>query len=69
MKLPLVLCQVNTILYAFTPFFPGRSALDSGKCLLDLAGYDISQFPMTTICNGLSLDWPLEVAQNDGPNR
>ena len=36
---------------------------------LELAGYDISQLPMATLCNGLSLDWPLEVVHNDVPNR
>lgn len=28
----------------------------------------IKQMPMTALCQGLSLDWPVEVTQNDGPN-
>ena len=39
-----------------------------GKCPLELAGYDISQVPMVSLCNGLSVAWPLEVAQNRVPN-
>jgi hypothetical protein len=50
------------------PAYPDRPAIRS-KSPLKLAGYDISQLPMTTLCNGLSLDWPLEVAHNDVPNQ
>jgi hypothetical protein len=33
-----------------------------------LAGYDISQVPMVSLCTGLSVTWPLEVAHNLVPN-
>jgi hypothetical protein len=33
-----------------------------------LAGYDISQVPMASLCAGLSLDWPLEMAHTHVPN-
>jgi transposase-like protein len=55
-------------LYRFTPFSDDAQPAIRGKCPLQLAGYDISQMPMTALCNGLSLDWPVEVPQNDVPN-
>jgi len=55
-------------LYRFTPFSDDAQPAVRGKCPLQLAGYDISQMPMTTLCQGLSLDWPLELTQNDVPN-
>jgi hypothetical protein len=55
-------------LYRFTPFSDDAQPAIRGKCPLQLAGYDISQMPMTALCNGLSLDWPLEVSHNDVPN-
>jgi hypothetical protein len=30
-----------------------------GKSPLQLAGYDVSKLPMTTLCAGLSILWPL----------
>ncbi|MFQ5343692.1 MAG: hypothetical protein ACE5F6_19290, partial [Anaerolineae bacterium] len=39
-----------------------------GKCPLELAGYDtcagagVSQVPIASLCAGLSIAWPLEVA-------
>jgi hypothetical protein len=56
-------------IYRFTPFSQDAQPRIRGKCPLELAGYDISQLPMASLCNGLSLDWPLEVAQNDVPNQ
>ena len=50
-------------LYRFTPFSDDAQPAIRGKCPLQLAGYDIKQMPMTAICQGLSLDWPLEVGQ------
>jgi len=32
-----------------------------------LAGYDIRQIPMALLCTGLSVDWPLETAQDHVP--
>jgi hypothetical protein len=55
-------------LYCFTPFSNDAQPAIRGKCPLQLAGYDISQMPMATLCHGLSPDWPLEVAQHDVPN-
>ena len=63
-------------LYRFTPFSqacPERAEGTlrpriRGKCPLELAGYDISQVPMTSLCAGLSVVWPLEVAQDHVPN-
>jgi transposase-like protein len=55
-------------LYRFTPFSDDAQPAIRGKCPLQLAGYDISQMPMTALCQGLSLDWPVEVPQLDVPN-
>lgn len=55
-------------LYRFTPFSDDAQPAIRGKCPLALAGYDISQMPMTALCQGLSLDWPMEVIQIDVPN-
>jgi transposase-like protein len=56
-------------LYRLTPFSDDAQPRIRGKCPLELAGYDISQLPMATLCNGLSIDWPLEVIQDDVPNQ
>jgi transposase-like protein len=53
--------------YRFTPFSDDAQPRIRGKCPLQLSGYDISRLPMAAICNGLSVDWPLEVAQNHVP--
>jgi len=55
-------------LYRFTPFSDDAQPAIRGKCPLQLAGYDISQMPMTALCQGLSLDWSLELNQIDVPN-
>ncbi len=55
-------------LYRFTPFSDDAQPAIRGKCPLALAGYDLSQMPMTTLCQGLSLDWPVAVTQKDVPN-
>jgi transposase-like protein/transposase len=55
-------------LYRFTPFSDDAQPAIRGKSPLELAGYDISQMPMTALCHGLSLDWPLELTHNDVPN-
>jgi hypothetical protein len=54
--------------YRFTPFSDDAQPAIRGKCPLELAGYDISQLSMTTLCQGLSLDWPMEMVENDVPN-
>jgi hypothetical protein len=50
--------------YRFTPFSPDAQPRIRGKCPLELAGYDIGSVPMASLCAGLSVLWPLEVAQN-----
>jgi hypothetical protein len=54
-------------LYRFTPFSDDAQPAIRGKSPLQLAGYDISHMPMTTLCQGLSLDWPLEMVEEDVP--
>jgi len=56
-------------LYRLTPFSDDAQPRIRGKCPLQLAGYDISQLPLTTLCNGLSIEWPMELTQYDVPNR
>jgi transposase-like protein len=55
--------------YRLTPFSNDAQPRIRGKCPLELAGYDISQLPMAMLCNGLSVDWPMEVARDYVPNR
>jgi transposase-like protein len=47
-------------LYRFTPFSQDAQPRIRGLAPLQLAGYDISQFPMSAICSGLSVDWPTD---------
>jgi hypothetical protein len=54
-------------LYRFTPFSDDAQPAIRGKCPLQLAGYDISQMPMATLCQGLSPDWPLQLVQEVVP--
>jgi transposase-like protein len=54
-------------LYRFTPFSDDARPAIRGKCPLQLAGYDISQIPMATLCQGLSLDWPLQLVEEVVP--
>lgn len=54
-------------LYRFTPFSADAQPGIRGKCPLELAGYDISQLPMTSLCRGFSFDWPMEVTHSDVP--
>jgi hypothetical protein len=54
-------------LYRFTPFSDDAQLAIRGKCPLQLAGYDISQMPMTALCQGLSLDWPVQLVQEIVP--
>ena len=48
-------------LYRFTPFSQDAQPRIRGQSPLQLAGYDVSQIPMSIICAGLSIDWPTEV--------
>ncbi len=45
--------------YRFTPFSQDAQPTIRGKSPLQLAGYDISKLPMTTLCTGSSILWPL----------
>jgi transposase-like protein len=54
--------------YRFTPFSPDAQPRIRDKCPLELAGYDISQAPMASLCAGLSVNWPLQVKQKLVPN-
>jgi transposase-like protein len=56
-------------MYRLTPFSDDAQPRIRGKCPLELAGYDLSRLPVTTLWNGLSVEWPTEVAHNDVPNR
>jgi hypothetical protein len=48
-------------LYRFTPFSQDAQPRIRGFAPLQLAGYDISHFPMSAICSGLSVDWPTDI--------
>jgi hypothetical protein len=50
-------------LYRFTPFSQNAQPTIRSKCPLQLAGYDISQLPLTTICAGLSIVWPVQTQE------
>jgi len=54
--------------YRFTPFSQDARPHLRGKSPLQLAGYDISQLPMTAIAAGFSPDWPLAPEVNLVPN-
>jgi len=54
--------------YRFTPFSSDAQPGIRGQCPPELAGYDIRQMPMASLCAGLSIVWPLEAAQNLVPN-
>jgi transposase-like protein len=54
-------------LYRFTPFSDDAQPRIRGHCPLQLAGYDISELPMASLCAGLAPDWPLEVPHQHVP--
>jgi transposase-like protein len=49
-------------LYRFTPFSQDAQPRIRGKSPLQLAGYDVSQIPLSAICSGLSVVWPSRVS-------
>jgi transposase-like protein len=55
-------------LYRFTPFSQDAQTRIRGKSPLQLAGYDVSQLPMSVICSGLSIDWPTHTEDFLVPN-
>ncbi len=54
--------------YRFTPFSDDAQPRIRGKSPLELAGYDISQLPMTQVCRGWALNLPLDFVQEGVPN-
>jgi transposase-like protein len=54
--------------YRFTPFSQDAQPHVRGQCPLQLAGYDISQIPMASICAGWSPDWSLKAEDALVPN-
>jgi hypothetical protein len=54
--------------YRFTPFTEDAQPRIRGKCPLELTGYDISQMPITQICKGWALAWPLDYGEEVVPN-
>jgi len=54
--------------YRFTPFSQDAQERIRGKSPLQLAGYDVSRLPMSSLCSGRSLLWPVQVAQKHVPN-
>lgn len=55
--------------YRFTPFSPDAQPRIRNHCPLQLAGYDVTHLPMSTICAGLSILWPLQPSDiSDVPN-
>jgi len=49
--------------YRCTPFSQDAQPSVRGKCPRQLAGYDISQLPLATLCAGLSGVWPLQTQE------
>jgi DNA-directed RNA polymerase subunit RPC12/RpoP len=54
--------------YRFTPFSRDARPEVRGKSPLQLAGYDLSRMPITCLCRGYSLEWPMELEVADVPN-
>jgi len=55
-------------IYRFTPFSKDAKPEIRGKSPLQLAGYDSSRIPMSWLCRGYSLQWPLTVEPTYVPN-
>jgi len=47
-------------IYRFTPFSQDALPRIRGKSPLQLAGYDVSNIPLSALCSGLSFDWPTQ---------
>ena len=50
-------------LYRFTPFSQDAQPRIRGKSPLQLAGYDVASLPMTNVCAGLSIMWPVHTRE------
>jgi transposase-like protein len=55
-------------IYRFTPFSRDARPAIRGRSPLQLAGYDLSRMPMTWLCRGHSIQWPLSPEPTDVPN-
>ena len=55
-------------IYRFTPFSHDAQPKIRGKSPLQLAGYDLSHVPITWLCRGQSLQWPLTPETEHVPN-
>ena len=55
-------------IYRFTPFSDDARSEIRGKSPLQLAGYDLSSMPMQWLCQGYSLEWPVEMEAVDVPS-
>ena len=51
-------------LYRFTPFSHDAQPSIRGKSPLQLAGYDVTNLPISSLCSGLSILWPLSLPQH-----
>jgi len=54
--------------YRLTPFSDDACPEIRGKSPLQLAGYDVGRMPVTWLCRGFSLDWPLTTEADHVPN-
>ena len=54
--------------YRFTPFSRDARPEIRSKSPLQLAGYDLSRMPMTWLCRGYSLEWPVMLEAEDVPS-
>lgn len=55
-------------LYRFTPFSDEAQPAIRGQSPLQLAGYDVGHMPITWLCRGYSLEWPVTMEVQDVPN-
>jgi transposase-like protein len=55
-------------IYRFTPFSRDARPEIRGRSPLQLAGYDLNQMPMTWLCRGHSLEWPVRLEADLVPN-
>ena len=54
--------------YRFTPFSPDAQPRLRGKSPLELAGYDVAQLPMASVCRGWALSLPVHHPPEVVPN-
>jgi transposase-like protein len=59
---------VFEMVYRFTPFSDDARPEIRGRSPLQLAGYDLRHIPMTWLCRGYSVDWPIALQADHVPN-